>query len=239
MQQGSKTTSQELKNLPKLIKRCLPEFWKNALIQYPLAHLEIGVPNDFGQEELKGLKRTELPLMSIQFLSPLEISENTIDSFPGHVLVKKNILSQNSYIILATDMESTMEGIFISTKEENPSPLLVFHDFGLNKKELIKHSDAISTNLSVLFKEAFIKNENRVVSKDKLIQAKTLLLPFIDELSKSSLSTPERIPETHFTSEQEILDSIIESNIEAITEEGIGAKWHRCSVYSPQAPILE
>lgn len=223
LQQGTQTTSQELEDLPKLIKRSLPEFWKSALIQYPLTHLEIGVPNDFGQEELKGLKRTELPLMSIQVLSPLEIAENTIDSFPGHVLVKKNILSRNSYLCVAAETDGDMEGIFISTNEENPSPLLVFHDFGLTKKELIKHSDAISTSLSALFKEAFIKNENRVVSKDRLIRAKKLLLPFIDELAQSPLSTPNRIPETHSISEQEILDSIIESSTEVITEEELGS----------------
>ncbi len=223
LEMGNQTTHADIERLPERVKKNIPEFWKTALIKYPLSNLEIGVPSDFGQPELKSVKREKLPLMSIQFLSPLEISENTTEIFPGFVLIKKSLFSRKSYLCIATDIESTQEGVFISINKEDPQPRLVFHDYGETKKELIKSSELISSSLTMLFNEAQIKNRNRIVSEDNLITAKELIKTLMEELKKSTLSTPDRIPESNSISEKEILNLIIEKGTHEITSEKIGS----------------
>ncbi len=226
-EQGNRTTLDEIERLPDIVKNSMPDFWKTALTKFPLSHLEIGVPSDFGQPQLKKLKRKELPLMSIQFLSPVEISENTTEIFPGYVLIKKSILNQSSFLPIAIDIESTQEGIFISSNNEDPKPLQIFHDFRETKKELIKNSESISSSLTTLFKEAHVKNRNRIVSKEKWIKANGLISVLMEELKQSSLSTPERVLESNSISEQETLDSIIQSGTHEITNDKMGAFMER------------
>jgi hypothetical protein len=228
-QQGNQTTLDEIERLPDIVRNNMPDFWKTALTKFPLCNLEIGVPSDFGQPQLKGLNREDLPLVTIQFLSPLEISESSTEIFPGFVLFKKSLLSRNSFLCIANEIESTQEGIFISLNKEDPKPLLVFHDYGETKKELIKNSESISSSLTMLFKEAFIKNRNRIVSKDKLILAKELISVLMEELRHSALSTPERVPESNSMSEQEILGAIIESATHEITDKSVGYFMERMS----------
>lgn len=222
-QLGKQVNATDIDQLSAIVKNNLPDFWKMALTKHPLCHLEIGVPSDFGQKELKNLHREQLPLMSIKFLSPSEISEETTNSFPGFVLIKNNLLSPRRYICIATDIGSTQEGIFISTKKGNPQPLLVSHDLGETKTSLIKHSEAISPSLETLFEEAHIVNRDRVISEERTNLAQENLAAFLKLLKTKSLSTPDRISETHSLTEQSILDSIIEICPEEIGQDKIGA----------------
>lgn len=222
-QLGKQTNLLELEKLPRVVYNNLPEFWKTALVEFPLCNLAIGIPSDFGQTQLKKLPREKLPLMSIEFLSPTEILEETINSFPGYKLFESSVFFRTKYICIATEKESTNEGIFISTKGKNPKPLLVFHDFGETKRLLIKNSKIISSSLSNLFKEAHLKNRNRVISEQQLNLVKTQIAKLHNDLKKVTLSTPDRIPETNSVTEQSILNSIIDGYSVGILNYEIGA----------------
>src|SRR6188768_3753982 len=104
---GRLTNQTEIEGLPKEMKDAIPEWYKNLLLEFPIANLPLGIPNDFGQSLLKNKSFESLPLMGIIFHSVDKISELTNSRFPYNLLLRKQ------FIGIAEDQDSTGEGIFI------------------------------------------------------------------------------------------------------------------------------
>ena len=146
-------------------------------------------------------------------------------------------MASKQYVCIAKDTESTQEGIFISTNTKNPRPLLVFHDLGETKKQLIKTSESIASSMVALFREAHIKNRNRTIPEENFLAAQEGLTTLLDAMQKTSLSSPNRIPNTHTRSEQDILLAIIETKPESIASHKLGAFLERLANDIPALSI--
>ncbi|MCU0430928.1 MAG: hypothetical protein MUF42_13270 [Cytophagaceae bacterium] len=143
---GRLTTLEEFENLDKKILKTIPDWYKIILMEFPLVDLEIGIPNDFGDEELKGLPFNELPLLGLTFISVKAIEDNTLNYFPDVKLINFN------YLRIAEDKYGTQEGIYINYKSSDPEVRLIFHDFGNTGKEVLKKSELLLDRFSDIFK---------------------------------------------------------------------------------------
>lgn len=143
---GRLTDKVEFEMISKKVLKNIPEWYKEILLLYPLVDLEIGVPNDFGDEELKGKPMEELPLMGMTFISVKEIEENALNYFPDFELIDLN------YIRIAEDKYGTQEGIYINCRENDPSVLLIFHDFGETGKEVLNESELLLEKFTDIFR---------------------------------------------------------------------------------------
>ncbi|WP_187696347.1 hypothetical protein, partial [Xanthovirga aplysinae] len=104
----------DFEQIDSRINSIIPDWYKEIIEEYPIIGLEIGIPYDFGQEELKGLPFKELPLLSISFNDLETIQDETLECFPGSELISEG------YLCIAKDEYSTGEGIYININEEDP-----------------------------------------------------------------------------------------------------------------------
>lgn len=143
---GQRTDKEEFDKLDKKVLKNLPDWYRKILIDYPLAGLEIGIPNDFGDEELIGKPLEELPLMGLTFIPVKRIEYSALNLFPDHELIDLN------HIRIAEDKFGTQEGIYINSKEDNPSIKLVFHDLGETGKEVLSEAEILLKTFTDIFK---------------------------------------------------------------------------------------
>ena len=108
---GRTTDPAEFKQLPGRIRKRIPDWYQNLLINYPIAGVEMGIPNDFGQEGLIGKPIEKLPLMEITMNDISEVGHYGTELFPGFELIK------DKYICFAKDEFSTGEGVFFKGDE--------------------------------------------------------------------------------------------------------------------------
>lgn len=144
--EGQVTDRSEFEKIDKRILKSIPAWYRDILTEYPLAGLEIGIPNNFGDKELIGKPFEELPLMGLTFIPVKQIEYSSLNLFPDHELIDLG------YIRIAEDKFGTQEGIYINIKEENPSLKLVFHDFGETGKEVLKQAEVLLDNFTDIFK---------------------------------------------------------------------------------------
>lgn len=144
--EGQATHADEFEKINKKVSNSIPTWYRDALINYPLVGLEVGIPNDFGDEELIGKPLNELPLMGLTFIPVERIEYCSLNLFPDHELIDLG------HIRIAEDKFGTQEGIYINVKEENPSIKLVFHDFGETGKEVLKHAEILLDNFTDIFR---------------------------------------------------------------------------------------
>jgi hypothetical protein len=142
---GRFTELSEIGKYDKYLGGIVPNWYKDLLVLFPIAELQIEIPNDYGQEDFIGKPIEELPKLTIRFNSYREIYEEAYDYFPGSELKKIN------YLCIAKDIVCTQEGIYINTTKDDPSIQLVFHDFGETTKELIDNSETLLGNFSDIF----------------------------------------------------------------------------------------
>lgn len=144
--EGQVTDRSEFEKIDKRILKSIPTWYRDILTNYPLAGLEIGIPNNFGDKELIGKPFEELPLMGLTFIPVKQIEYSSLNLFPDYELIDLG------YIRIAEDKFGTQEGIYINVKEENPSIKLVFHDFGETGKEVLKQAEVLLDNFTDIFK---------------------------------------------------------------------------------------
>jgi len=142
---GRTTLRTEFENINKKVLRNIPDWYKDILMSYPLVDLEIGIPNDFGQEEYIGKPFEELPLMGLTFISVKRTEYVALNIFPDCELLDLG------YLRIAEDKFSTQEGVFINTRDEDPSVHLLFHDFGDNGKEVLESSEKLLDKFTDIF----------------------------------------------------------------------------------------
>jgi hypothetical protein len=144
--EGQLTNKSEFEKVDKKVLKCIPSWYSDILISYPLVGLEVGIPNDFGDKELLGKPLHELPLMGLTFISVGRIEYCSLNLFPDHKLIDLG------HIRIAEDKFGTQEGIYIDIKEDNPSIKLVWHDLGETGKEVLKQAEILMENFTDIFK---------------------------------------------------------------------------------------
>jgi hypothetical protein len=184
---GKLTTPDEIEALPKQIRRAIPTWYKDILLQFPIAHLPLGIPNDFGQPLLKGKSLDQLPLMEITFYSVDEIVEMSDSIFPNYLLFKKKIIG------IAEDQGSTGEGIYIDSKENNPPVTMIFHDMGESLKELIENGIKLADNFSDLFRLGKLTNDKIKLTNQNRNEAINLMTSFFDWVDSEAKENEERL----------------------------------------------
>jgi hypothetical protein len=128
--EGRLTNKEEFLKLDPGVLKNIPGWYQDILVNFPLVGLEVGIPNDFGDEELIGRPREELPLMGLTFISVERMAYCTLNLYPDVELVKLN------HIRIAEDRFGTQQGIYIDFTEDDPSPKLVFHIFDTGRDAL-------------------------------------------------------------------------------------------------------
>lgn len=184
---GKFTTPEEIEALPKQIRSAIPTWYKNLLLQFPIANLPLGIPNDFGQPLLKGRPLDQLPLMEITFYSVDEIVDMSDSIFPNYLLFKKKIIG------IAEDQGSTGEGIFIDSKEDNPAVTLIFHDMGESLKELIKNGTRLTDNFSDLFRLGKLTNDKIKLTNQNRKEAIDLMTTFFEWVDNEAKENEETL----------------------------------------------
>jgi hypothetical protein len=106
----------------------------------------VGIPNDFGDEELIGRPLEELPLMGLTFISVERIRYCSLNLLPDYELIRMN------HIRIAEDKFGTQEGIYIDSKEDNPAVKLVFHDFGESGRDVLREAEILLKSFTDIFK---------------------------------------------------------------------------------------
>lgn len=144
--EGTLTTIDSINNTKRKIRKLIPDWYKQLLIKYPIANSRVGVPNDFGQEELKNIPFEQMPLMTLKFHDIETIEIEMVNYFPGNELIKAR------YICIGQDYSSTQEGIYINVTEKDPEVVLIIHDLGRNRKELLENKIIILDHFSEIFK---------------------------------------------------------------------------------------
>lgn len=204
---GRLTNAQEFNSISKYVENRIPIWYKDLLLSYPIAGLEIGVPSDFGQPFLQDIKKEDLPLMRIRFYDLREVEKEATNFYPGIDLIKKGVFDRKYFIPIALDEESTLESLFISNKK-NPKVRLIIHDLGESKKELIKRSEVISDNFHDLFKYGSIINQKRKFSTDKKIKALRIIRDLLEFL-KSQYPTLDFAASEKFLTENKSIDALL------------------------------
>jgi hypothetical protein len=176
-QLGRLTKQEEFLSVNKTVIKRIPEWYKDILFEYPLTDLEIGIPNDYGDEKFIGKPFEELPLMNMKFLSIEEIANNAFNTFPDYELLHNGVLRIGDDI-------STGEGIFICTKQKNPEVRLIFHDFGDTGKEVLSESELLLKNFTDIFKYGKLPNEKVQLNQDNKAKAEELILSFFEIVKK-------------------------------------------------------
>ncbi|WP_405371267.1 hypothetical protein [Nonlabens sp. Asnod2-A12] len=139
---GVKSEQNIFQNLKRKIENKIPNWYKELLIEYPIADLKIGIPFNYGWESLKNKSQSELPFMNTVFNSFENIEFIATEEFPGFELIKEN------HICIAEDTNKDGDGYYINTKEQNPRVIYIYHDCGKNASELIKNGQIISESFS-------------------------------------------------------------------------------------------
>jgi len=184
---GKLTTPEEIEALPKQIRTAIPTWYKDLLLQFPIANLPLGIPNDFGHALLKGRPLEQLPLMEITFYSIGEIVEMSDTIFPNYLLFKKKIIG------IAEDQGSTGEGIFIDTKDNNPPVTMIFHDMGESLKELLKNGIRLVDNFSDLFRFGRLTNDKIKLTNQNRMEAINLITSFFNLVDSEAKDNEERL----------------------------------------------
>ena len=213
---GKLTTPEEIEILPKQIGKAMPNWYKEMLLQFPIAELPLGIPNDFGQPLLKGRSLDQLPLMEITFYSVDEIVEMSESVFPNYLLFKKKIIG------IAEDQGSTGEGIFIDSKGNNPPVTLIFHDMGESLKELIKNGIKLADNFSDLFRLGKLTNDKIKLTNQNRKEASNLIISFFDRVDREAKENEERL-KNRLTEFSRFTDGMILRDSELKNEEYVAA----------------
>ncbi|MFY0602054.1 MAG: hypothetical protein JXR03_20435 [Cyclobacteriaceae bacterium] len=150
-QLGRLTTTEEIKSISWKVKRRITKWYLELLSKYPLVDLEIGIPNDHGDETLIGKPVEELPLTGITFISTAEIERHALNIFPDYELLRMKIIR------IAEDKFVTQEGVFMNGKQDNPELRLVFHDFGETGKEVYSEAETLMNSFTDMFKYAKLR----------------------------------------------------------------------------------
>jgi hypothetical protein len=203
---GKLTTPEEIEALPIQIRTTIPTWYKELLLQFPIANLPLGIPNDFGQPLLKGRSLEQLPLMEITFYSTDKIIEMSDSVFPNYLLFKKKIIG------IAEDQGSTGQGIFIDSKYDNPPVTLIFHDMGESVKELIKNGTRLADNFSDIFRLGRLTNDKIKLTNQNRIEAIELITNFFDRVDSEAKENEETLRSqlaefSHFTHGIRLRDS--------------------------------
>jgi len=142
---GKVSDSYEFKKLNWLFRLKIPKWFVQLMTHNPLADMKIGIPFNYGWENLKGKTTNELPLLNTYFNSFEDIYLSAADEFPACVLFRKK------YICIAFDENNSGDGFYINLKEKNPEVIYIYHDCGINADELIHHSQKIADSLTEFF----------------------------------------------------------------------------------------
>ncbi len=145
---GKVTTEEEIGAIPKRLREKIPQWYIDILTTYPIADLEIWLPNDHGQEALKGKPYDSLPTMSMTFLNAQEFAFYSAEVFPMFKLIK------NGYICIGEDRRTTSEGIYISIDNINPKVLMIYHDDGPEIKTMLSNAETLFLNFTDMIKYA-------------------------------------------------------------------------------------
>jgi hypothetical protein len=191
---GKITTLAEIEALPENVRSAIPGWYKELLLQFPIARLPLGIPNDFGQPLFKGRAPEKLPLMEITFYSVDEIVRMSDTIFPNYLLFRKKKI-----IGIGEDQGSTGEGIFIDSNQANPPVTMVFHDMGESVNALLKNGERLVDKFSDLFKFGKLRNDkikltgqNRKVAIDMI----TLFFKWVDEeIAQNKNKLAKELPE--------------------------------------------
>jgi hypothetical protein len=173
---GRLTDKSEFDRLPKNIFDAIPNWYKDLLTTYPIANLEIAIPNDFGQAFLMSKPFDQLPLFEFRFFPVDKIVTHSTSFFPGFALFSKK------FITIAEDHNSTGEGIFIDTRKIDPIPYLVFHDTGNSPDELLQDAEVLIDSFSSLFKYGRLHNEKIRLNEANRVEAEHLIKSFFSLL---------------------------------------------------------
>lgn len=211
---------EEFNTLPRIVRNHVPDWYKELLSTFPLAGLEIGIPNGFGQDELIGKPIEKLPLMEVKINDISEIKEFSTEIFPGYQLIK------DRYICFARDDFSTGEGIYFDGKEVNPAINLIFHDIGETNKELLKNAIVLTNCFTDLFRYGKVSNSKRQLPVDKKDSASHAVKRAVDAISEFLLNNIDSSNEENLRKAKELIaksDNFIKSDnpikaIEAITD---------------------
>jgi hypothetical protein len=142
---GQITSIDEFKQIPSHVRERIPDWYKKLLLNFPIAKAEIGLPNDYGQEELKLLKQEDQPSFVITFLSLEQIVFEVANTFPACQLI------DDGFLCVAIDEMTTQEGVYIDITVDDPKLLLIFHDMGESNSELLSNGDVLAPKFSDLF----------------------------------------------------------------------------------------
>jgi hypothetical protein len=142
---GQITTLGDFNNLPSKVRDKIPSWFKELLLNFPIANAEIGIPNDYGQEELKMLKQEDQPSLVLTFLNVQQIASEALNTFPAYQLI------EDGFLCVARDEMTTQEGVFIDVTMDDPKLHLVFHDMGESNTDLIRSSEVLLPNFSDVF----------------------------------------------------------------------------------------
>lgn len=216
---GKKTTLDEFDALPKKIKRAIPIWYKELLLQFPIANLPLGIPNDFGQKLLQGRSAAQLPLMEIIFYSVQEIGTNPNSFFPHSLLFKKKIIG------IAEDKGNTGEGIFIDGRQENPPVFMIFHDMGDSIKELMHYGERLLDHFSDLFTFGKIANKRIRLNDKNREPGRKLILEFF-EFVDAEIQLKETLTKNDLPLQRRLVEGLTMRNITIEKGEYIMALLH-------------
>lgn len=175
---GRRTEKSAFDALPKPIRKRIPLWYQELMVEFPLAGLPIGIPDDFGQEQWIGRPIHQLPLMNTAFLSLDEMVEEMEEAFPGVVLKRKG------WIPFSRDVESTFQPIFLDASATNPPVRLFFHDMGENYKELLANSSLMVLQFCAIFEWGKIPNKYIRLTDHNREKVAHLIRTFISQLDQ-------------------------------------------------------
>jgi hypothetical protein len=184
---GKVTTPEEIQALPRKIRSTIPTWYKDLLVQFPIANLPLGIPNDFGQPLLKGRPLIQLPLMEITFYSIDKIAEMSESIFPNYLLFKKKAIG------IAEDEGSTGERIFIDSRADNPAVTMIFHDMGESVKELIQNGVRLADNFSDLFAFGKLTNDRIELTNENRKEAINLITSFFELIDREVVQNEDKL----------------------------------------------
>ena len=142
---GRITSIDEFNQIPNEISEKIPNWYKDLLLKFPIANAQIGLPHDYGQDELKLLKQEDQPSLVLTFLNPKQIAHYVANTFPAYQLI------EDGFLCVAIDEMTTQEGVFIDVTSNDPKLLLIFHDMGETNTELLKCSEVVLDKFSDMF----------------------------------------------------------------------------------------
>lgn len=141
---GRTATKEEIEQLKNKFGDKIPNWYVQLIAEVPLIHMEIGWQAFEPEDDYDGIAYVEM-------YQPSHMIDESFEAYPGIPILERG------YVCIGGDPTGSGDPYFIHFHDENSPVYQIYHDFGDNPDEILKHGKAkVADSLMEFFKNGFV-----------------------------------------------------------------------------------